>query len=184
MNGARGVRLVFIAAALAVLGVLLWTRRTANVETTGVVHSSDPAKTTASAVPVPTAVPQAPGDLDPAYGGESPLAEAINASNRTIQQDLQILSEVFDAWQTNFPRLGNPVGENADITAALAGANELKFAFIPKRHPAINSNGELCDRWGTPFRFHQLSGRQMEMRSAGPDRKFGTTDDAILTPGN
>jgi hypothetical protein len=42
----------------------------------------------------------------------------------------------------------------------------------------------LCDRWGTPLRFHQLSGERMEIRSAGPDRKFGTPDDALWSPGS
>ena len=106
-------------------------------------------------------------------------ADALNAPGGTIRRDLEILQETFATWQTNFPRAGNPVGENSEITAALLGDNRLRFAFIRRDHPAINRDGELCDRWGTPFRFHQLSGEQMEIRSAGPDRKFGTADDAF-----
>jgi len=75
-------------------------------------------------------------------------------------------------------------GHHVEITAALAGNNPVRFAFIPPGHRAINARGELVDRWGTPFRFHQLSGTQMEIRSAGPDRKFGTTDDAEFSPGS
>ena len=114
--------------------------------------------------------------------GASHLANDLNAPGGTIRRDLEILHEVFATWQTNFPRLGNPVGENAEITAALAGENSVRFAFIPPRHRAIDARGELVDRWGTPFRFHQLSGTQMEIRSAGPDRKFGTADDAEYSP--
>jgi hypothetical protein len=136
---------------------------------------------TSSRASAPAAAPVAEA-VDPAFGGESRIADALNAPSGTIQRDLEILNELFVAWQSNFPRWGNPVGENADITAALAGANDLKFAFISPRHRAINANGELCDRWGKPFRFHQLSGRQMEIRSAGPDGKFGTADDAVWTP--
>ena len=111
---------------------------------------------------------------------ESPSpADALNAPAGTIRRDLEILQETFATWQTNFPRAGNPVGENSEITAALLGDNRLRFAFLRRDHPAINRDGELCDRWGTPFRFHQLSGEQMEIRSAGPDRKFGTADDAF-----
>ena len=111
---------------------------------------------------------------------ESPSpADALNAPGGTIRRDLEILQETLATWQTNFPRAGNPVGENSEITAALLGDNRLRFAFIRRGHPAINRDGELCDRWGTPFRFHQLSGEQMEIRSAGPDRKFGTADDAF-----
>jgi hypothetical protein len=112
----------------------------------------------------------------------SALLDDLNQPAGTIQSDLRLVQEVFAAWRTNFPRDGNPVGENAEITRALTGANALGLALVPKDHPAISPAGELTDRWGTPFRFHQLSGERMEIRSAGPDRRFGTADDAVLTP--
>ena len=111
-----------------------------------------------------------------------PIAAALNAPGSTVQRDLDVLSQLFEAWISNFPREGNPVGENAEITAALMGDNRLGLALIPRGHRALNDQGELCDRWGTPFRFHQLSGTKMEVRSAGPDRKFATEDDAVWTP--
>ena len=111
-----------------------------------------------------------------------PIAAPLNAPGGGIAQDLDIVSQLFDAWQSNFPRDGNPVGENAEITSALMGNNRLGLALIPKGHRAVNERGELCDRWGTPLRFHQLSGTKMEIRSAGPDRKFATDDDAVWTP--
>ena len=128
----------------------------------------------------PAAVPKPPAEIpaEPA----SRLADDLNAPAGTIRRDLEILNEVFAMWQTNFPHDGNPVGENAEITAALIGANPVHFAFVPKNHLAINARGELCDRWGTPFFFHQRSGTQMEIRSAGPDKKFGTADDAEFAP--
>ena len=70
----------------------------------------------------------------------------------------------------------------AAITAALTGKNPLNFQFIRRDHPAINARGELCDRWGTPFFFHALSGTRMELRSAGPDRQMYTDDDLVFTP--
>ena len=114
--------------------------------------------------------------------GVSPLADSLNAPAGTIRRELEILDEVLAAWQTNFPHEGNPVGENAEITAALAGENKLRFAFVAPHHPAINARGELCDRWGTPFFFHALSGTQMEIRSAGPDKKMWTGDDVVRSP--
>ncbi len=115
---------------------------------------------------------------------EFPVVAPLNAPNSNIAGDLETLRNVFDSWRSNFPREGNPVGENFEITAALTGKNRLSFALIPPNHPAIDARGELCDRWGTPFRFHQISGEHMELRSAGPDRKFGTADDALLSPGS
>ncbi len=112
----------------------------------------------------------------------SALADRLNAPDGNIQADLRILDDIFSAFRSNFPRAGNPVGNNIEITAVLAGRNALHVEFIPHDHPAINARGELCDRWGRPFFFHQLSGTKMEIRSAGPDRKFWTADDAVLTP--
>ena len=113
-------------------------------------------------------------------GGRSELADALNSPATDIHADLHVLDEVFMAYQTNFH--GNPVGTNAEITAALTGKNPLHLALVPRDLPAINAHGELCDRWGSPFFFHQLSGTRMEIHSAGPDRKFWTDDDAVLTP--
>jgi hypothetical protein len=121
-------------------------------------------------------------DTTPYVEADFPIAAPLNAPESTIARDLEIVSQIFEAWRSNFPREGNPVGENAEITAALMGDNRLGLALIPKGHRALNDRGELCDRWGTPFRFHQLSGSKMEVRSAGPDRKFATPDDAIWTP--
>ena len=112
----------------------------------------------------------------------SPLADELNSSGTTIQRDLQIINGVLLAWQTNFHEQGNPVGDNAAITAALTGKNPLNFQFIRRDHPAINARGELCDRWGTPFFFHALSGTRMELLSAGPDRQMYTDDDLVFTP--
>lgn len=112
----------------------------------------------------------------------STLADTLNSPKTTIRADLAVVNEIIGTFRTNFPRDGNPVGTNAEITAALTGKNKLSFAFIPPNHPAINRAGELCDRWGTPFYFHAESGTRMTIRSAGPDKKLHTDDDAVLTP--
>ena len=54
--------------------------------------------------------------------------------------------------------------------------------LLPPDHPAINPNGELCDRWGTPFFFHAESAKKMEIRSAGPDKKMWNDDDVVFAP--
>jgi hypothetical protein len=43
----------------------------------------------------------------------------------------------------------------------------------------VNGNGEMLDGYGTPFFFHQISGQEMEIRSAGPDRVMWTFDDTV-----
>jgi hypothetical protein len=68
----------------------------------------------------------------------------------------------------------NPVGTNEEITKALQGDN-------PKQIETnrISAHGELVDPWGTPLFFHQLSAKDMEIRSAGPDKIMWTSDDLV-----
>jgi len=77
---------------------------------------------------------------------------------------------------------GNPVGINSEITAQLSGDNPKHINFInPDAGMRINANGELVDPWGTPYFFHQLSGTDMEIHSAGPDRVMWTADDLVIS---
>ena len=116
-------------------------------------------------------------------GGDEPsrLADQLNSPAGDVHADLRILNEIFTTYRSSTHQ-ENPVGENAEITAALTGKNAVDYAFIPPNSPAINARGELCDRWGTPYFFHQLSGTEMQIRSAGPDRKLWTADDEVMEP--
>ena len=74
----------------------------------------------------------------------------------------------------------NPVGTNPEITKALNGDNPKQARFIKEELGLrINSGGELVDYWGTPFFFHQLSGTEIEIHSAGPDKVMWTSDDLV-----
>jgi hypothetical protein len=171
-------RLSAVAALLLAVAIawLVWPRRQ-----TAPDSSLPPAAAPAvrpSGAPTATATAADPAALERDF----PIAAPLNRPDSTLARDLDVMSRLFDAWRSNFPRTGNPVGENAEITAALLGDNPLGLALLPRNHPAINARGEICDRWGTPFRLHQLSGERMEIHSAGPDRRFGTDDDARWTP--
>ena len=73
----------------------------------------------------------------------------------------------------------NPVGSNKEITRALLGDNERGTKFIDPSTVALNARGEMLDAWGHPYFFHAMSGKLMEIRSAGPDGKIFTTDDLV-----
>jgi hypothetical protein len=76
---------------------------------------------------------------------------------------------------------GDPVGTNPEITRQLLGDNPRHINFIdPSAGMRVDANGELVDVWGTPYFFHQLSGSDMEIHSAGPDRIMWTADDLIV----
>lgn len=73
----------------------------------------------------------------------------------------------------------NPVGTNGEIMQAIMGGNPKGAQLGPPEGQSLNENGELIDRWGTPYFFHQLSKDLMEIHSAGPDRRMGNEDDLI-----
>ena len=169
-----------IAAALLVTLVwFLWPRHEPAAE--AITATSVPSATTPPKSPLERGGAQRRGVSEPPLE-ISHLADALNAPSGDIRADLNILNEVLANFRSNFPRDGNPVGNNAEITATLIGSNKLHYAVVPPNHPAINRVGELCDRWGTPFFFHAESGTKMGVRSAGPDKKMWTDDDVPTGP--
>jgi hypothetical protein len=104
----------------------------------------------------------------------SPEAEPINLPPETVLGNMRT---TIHNYGSTFG--GNPVGTNEEITRQLAGDNPRHINFLKPDGNRVNANGELVDAWGTPYFFHQLSGTEMEIRSAGPDRVMWTRDDLI-----
>ena len=144
--------------------------------------SKSPSPQPSPAAPAPSAAASTGPILSPNGEEASHVADQLNSPSTDIHSDLRIVNELFDQYRSAVHG-PNPVGENAEITAVLTGKNSLDYYFLPPHHPAINAAGQLIDRWGTPFFFHQLSSDQMQVRSAGPDHKMYTADDEVLTPG-
>ncbi len=92
---------------------------------------------------------------------------------------LENMRGVFRHYYQRFG--GNPVGDNAEISAVLGRQNPKQVNFVnPDDGMRLNDRGELVDNWGTPYFFHQLSRTEMEIHSAGPDRKLWTADDLVM----
>lgn len=106
------------------------------------------------------------------------LCSQLHSAEQPPEHDLEILEELF----TLFRRVsgGNPAGDNADIAIELIGKSA-EGTFFPRNSHALR-DGQILDRWGTPFWFHPVSASQMEIRSAGPDRRLFTPDDLVLNP--
>jgi hypothetical protein len=122
--------------------------------------------------PTPVPAPPAAGGVFPGSVNETPapaedIAEEISALDATLRNFRAALGE-------------NPVGSNAEITSALLGNNPKQIKFELPTGSSLNADQEMCDRWGTPYFFHQISGTHMEIRSAGPDRKMWTGDDSQM----
>ncbi len=131
----------------------------------------------ANTVSSPAASPAQPQDLSARAGQMVPIA-ANAATNVPPEAAVQNIRRAVRQYGQMFG--GDPVGNNPEITAELAGKNPKQINFLSGEDGMqINQNGELVDAWGTPYFFHQLSGTDMEVRSAGPDRKMWTSDDIV-----
>ncbi|MBS0659798.1 MAG: hypothetical protein JSR82_16275 [Verrucomicrobia bacterium] len=131
---------------------------------TPAVRPTPPASATAP-VAAPTAAPAASVAAAPVTDD---LANAV-------REDIEQAKVMLRDYRTLYGE--NPVGTNAEIMRALMGGNPKGATLGPFEGASLNGEGELLDRWGTPYFFHQLSKDRMEIISAGPDRKLFTPDD-------
>lgn len=170
------MRAAAITLLVALLGALLfWLTWEPGPSAEGLPLSpaSAPAPATASS----TLEPLPPGPPPPAV---APPAEPVGLSPQEIQavrDAIDNLEFVFRDYATSLG--GNPVGTNAEITAALRGDNLKQLRLDLPAGSTVSPDGELCDPWGTPWFFHQLSRLKMEIRSAGKDRQLYTEDDFV-----
>ena len=101
-------------------------------------------------------------------------------SRTEIRADLDKAKLLIQQYRSTLGE--NPVGTNAEIMKALNGGNPSRIRIEPDGSDgaSLNGEGELVDRYGNPYFFHQISGQEMEIRSAGPDGKMWTSDDVII----
>jgi hypothetical protein len=108
--------------------------------------------------------------------GKATPPELTSIDPATVLENMQL---AFRQFRAQFG--ANPVGTNPEITRALSGANPKQIDFISADDGLrVNDKGELIDAWGSPFFFHQLAADEMEVHSAGPDRKMWTGDDLVV----
>ncbi len=118
-----------------------------------------------------TPTPQPPPGAEPAH---------LPTRKETIVDGKAELEQVRTMLRDFRTRLGaNPVGSNAEIMRAIMGGNDVGARLGPPEGQGLNAAGELVDKWGTPYFFHQMSKTTMEIRSAGPDAKMWTADDLV-----
>lgn len=108
------------------------------------------------------------------------LARTLNAPAETAEHDVQTLSSLVDLFRRANGGAIPAGGLNEEITEQLLGKNPRHFAVLPPDCPGLDGVGRLLDRWGKPYFLHPLSREILEIRSAGPDGKFGTADDVVV----
>lgn len=127
-----------------------------------------PGASPASSAPQPQDLSARAGQYVPPAGDTNLPPDAVL---RNLRRAVRQYGQMFG---------GDPVGNNQEITAELMGKNPKQINFLTGQDGmSVNQNGELVDAWGTPYFFHQLSGSDMEVRSAGPDRRMWTSDDLV-----
>ena len=108
------------------------------------------------------------------------IASRLNAVDATPKEDLETLDLLVTIFRRTNEGANPSGGENDEIVRQLTGKNDKSVAVLPSKHAALASNGQLLDRWGTPYYFHPVSRDVLGLRSAGPDRKLWTADDVAL----
>ena len=152
----------WITGLLVMLAAIIWMLTRAGEEPAGKAPAPPSAKPAQVAAP-----PQIKATLPPQpdVGVENEAAADLQRITRLLRDYRTIAGD-------------NPIGSNAEIAQALAGDNLKHAKILPDELPR-NGSGELVDRWGTPYFFHQLSRNSMEIRSAGSDRRMWTSDDVV-----
>lgn len=166
-----GVALVLAAATIF---VALRKRETPRSTPAGGVQTAPSSRSPSSALS-PSQVPE------PRIGER--ILENYGDPSRPPEEDLAGVARTLE----NFALLVKgdnplPLGANEEIANALRGKNRAGLRALPDEHPALNAQGQLIDRWGTPLFFHARSRDRLDIRSAGPDRQMWTADDLHRQP--
>ena len=164
---------VLVAGCLALIAVVMWM------------------STPTSAPPVPQAVADAPSPTfhvpvepvavampAPEIPPDQPAPKQPVVISPEALKDMDDIQFMLRDYRTRFG--GNPEGTNAEIMQAVMGNNRVNARLGPPEGQTLNGEGELLDRWGSAYFFHQLSKGETEIRSAGPDRAMWTSDDILM----
>ena len=162
------IRAAATLATLAAIGLWLRCHRDGPEAGSKPPQERSPVRsTTAAAVPAPTAAMR----LLDGYGDPStPPLDDLRKLHRVASGYYSVVKDA-----SRFP-----IGGNEDLAAALRGENPNRETFVPAGHPLFLDDGRIGDRWGNPMIVHPIGWKQLEFRSAGPDRKPFTEDDLVL----
>lgn len=100
------------------------------------------------------------------------------------QTDVSLLARSAAAFLTlNKQAIERPLSANEEWSAALRGQRPGTARWFEDAAPVFDASGVIVDRHGTPVHFHAMGNQSWEIRSAGPDRRLYTKDDAVTAIG-
>ncbi len=102
----------------------------------------------------------------------------LNQPHSSIEEDLESVWLLLESFNNTLKHNGSiPMGSNRELAYVLFGKNPRQLRFLDPSKPYLNANGELIDRWGTPYFFHSVENSEIAIRSAGPDQIMWNSDD-------
>lgn len=166
MSDPRIRRLILTGVAL-IAGVWLFLRTESGKPVAKPQPSPSRSETKAPGPSAPV-----PGDaLLAGYGDPStPPMEDMKKIHRVVTGYFSVIKDA-----SRFP-----IGGNGDLAAALRGENPNREVFVKPGHRIFSQDGLLIDRWGSPLIVHPEAWKQLELRSAGPDRVPYNEDDLVI----
>jgi len=171
------------AVALAVVALVAWLAIAYRTEPPIADPGGTPAPASPSATPPPPPQSQLPAPPSAAPLPGDRLLEGFGDPSTPPVEDLRKVHRLVSGYFSVIKDLTrHPIGGNADLAACLLGENINRQPFLRREHPAINGEGLLVDRWGTPLSVHPEAARSLTLRSAGPDREMYSDDDLVLLP--
>ncbi|MGC6466170.1 MAG: hypothetical protein ACON38_18365 [Akkermansiaceae bacterium] len=94
------------------------------------------------------------------------------------KEDLEMLGRFVDSvFLLVKNRDTSEYATNEDLVLFLQGKNAYGEPYLGSKSSALNEEGQLIDRWGSPIIVHPISQKLLELRSAGPDQKPYSGDD-------
>lgn len=171
-----------LAGLLLLAAAALWWRPAPGVTPPPAARLPSPVTVAPRPPPPPGGQPawHPPDPADLVTDLPPPLLAALGSPGSRPADEARVVLSVFDAYRRTCG--GYPCGaSNRQFVNALLGANPAHLPFVPADHPRLTAQGELVDAWGTPFSFHLLSQAQVEIRSAGPDRRLYSADDLVAS---
>jgi hypothetical protein len=93
------------------------------------------------------------------------------------RSDMVMIGEAIKAYELAYQT--DLTSDAVEIFRKLRGENPDKKPFL-HWETNVNSRGEMLDAWGTEYALTLQDRTNIVIRSAGPDKKFGDTDDIVF----
>jgi hypothetical protein len=170
------LRIACVAAVVVIAGVVVWRTQHRPASTPPISPLAQKQEGVVGAVPAASS-PSTASTIADGTTATTPAA-STQESPGAILTEMETVKFFLRDFRAALGE--NPVGNNAEIAKALMGANAKKSKFVLPGDSHLNASGELVDAWGTPYFFHALSAREMEIHSAGPDKQMWTSDDIVM----